>query len=82
MKLTSTFKILCFSTAALAAVADVPDLQPRQAGAACAPLELFHLAGTTELGLGIVGNAFKTALPQAVPGATVTAIQYSTAPEL
>ncbi|KAL7005377.1 hypothetical protein EMMF5_005075 [Cystobasidiomycetes sp. EMM_F5] len=60
--------------------ADV-DIIKRQAGGACAPLELFHAAGTGESGLGIVGNAWARALPAAVSGATVTAINYNTAAE-
>lgn len=48
----------------------------------CAPLIHFHLAGTGERDLGIVGNALDKALPQQVTGAEVRAINYNTAAEL
>jgi len=47
----------------------------------CAALELFHAAGTTEDPLGSIGRAYQTALPRAVPGATVTPVAYSTIAE-
>lgn len=47
----------------------------------CAPLMHFHAAGTSENGLGIVGNALQRDLPQAVPGAVVRAINYDTRAE-
>lgn len=47
----------------------------------CAPLIHFHAAGTSENGLGIVGNALARDLPKAVPGAVVRAINYDTRAE-
>lgn len=54
---------------------------PRQ-NTACAPLELFTLAGTSERGLGLVGGAFERSLPGLVAGAIITPIDYDTSAEL
>lgn len=54
-------------------------LEERQSS--CAPLIHFHAAGTSENGLGIVGNALQRDLPKAVPGAVVRAINYDTRAE-
>ena len=45
--------------------APVVELESRQS---CSTLQLVHLAGTTEVGLGIVGTPLSTALASAVPG--------------
>ena len=64
-----------------AVIAGPVSIIPRQ-NAACAPFELFTLAGTGERGLGLVGGAFERALPGLVAGATVTPIDYDTSAEL
>lgn len=56
------------------------NLEERQS-TSCAPLIHFHAAGTSENGLGIVGNALARDLPKAVPGAVVRAINYDTSAE-
>lgn len=71
-------------TAALAALASLAsaspiDLETRQSG--CATLFHINAAGTSEQGLGIVGNAMQDSLPPQVAGATVQALNYNTAPE-
>lgn len=71
-------------TAALAALASLAsaspiDLETRQSG--CSTLFHINAAGTSEQGLGIVGNAMQDSLPPQVAGATVQALNYNTAPE-
>lgn len=45
--------------------APVAELEARQS---CSALQLVHVAGTTEIGLGIVGTPLAAALAAAVPG--------------
>lgn len=73
-KLSLTLALL---TTAL--TAHTAPLESRQSS--CAPLIHLHAAGTGETGLGIVGNAFASKLPWAIPGASVRAITYSTSAE-
>ncbi|KAG8696987.1 hypothetical protein FRC09_008157 [Ceratobasidium sp. 395] len=54
------------------------DLKPRQS---CSSLQFVHLAGTTEIGLGIVGTPLAAALASAVPGTTTKSITYDTSAE-
>ncbi|KAG9077227.1 hypothetical protein FRC06_009021 [Ceratobasidium sp. 370] len=54
-------------------------LEPRQSS--CSALQLVHVAGTTEIGLGIVGTPLSTALASAVPGTTTKSITYDTSAE-
>ena len=75
-KITLTFTLL--ATALSSALAG--SIAVRQSSS-CAPLIHLHAAGTGETGLGIVGNAFRTALPRTVSGASVQAINYNTAAE-
>ncbi|KAG8816274.1 hypothetical protein FRC18_001089 [Serendipita sp. 400] len=56
----------------------VVDLEARQG---CSPLKLVHVAGTTEIGLGIVGTPLSVALASAVPGTTTHSITYDTTAE-
>ncbi|KAG9119995.1 hypothetical protein FRC07_004701 [Ceratobasidium sp. 392] len=54
------------------------NLEARQS---CSGLQLVHVAGTTETGLGIVGTPLATALASAVPGTTTKSIAYDTSAE-
>lgn len=45
--------------------APAAELETRQS---CSSLQLVHIAGTTEIGLGIVGTPLAVALASAVPG--------------
>ncbi|KAG9106108.1 hypothetical protein FRC07_008959 [Ceratobasidium sp. 392] len=54
------------------------DLESRQS---CSALQLVHIAGTTETGLGIVGTPLAAALASAVPGTTTKSITYDTSAE-
>ncbi|KAG9084979.1 hypothetical protein FS749_004776 [Ceratobasidium sp. UAMH 11750] len=55
------------------------DLGARQSS--CSALQLVHIAGTTERGLGIVGTPLSAALASAVPGTTTKYITYDTSAE-
>ncbi|KAK9896376.1 carbohydrate esterase family 5 protein [Cystobasidium minutum MCA 4210] len=74
--LLAAFSLLQLQVLALPA----SNLEERQS-TSCAPLIHFHAAGTSENGLGIVGNALARDLPKAVPGAVVRAINYDTSAE-
>ncbi|QRV84366.1 cutinase [Ceratobasidium sp. AG-Ba] len=54
------------------------ELEVRQS---CSSLQLVHVAGTTEIGLGIVGTPLAAALASAVPGTTTNSITYDTSAE-
>ncbi|KIM27634.1 carbohydrate esterase family 5 protein [Serendipita vermifera MAFF 305830] len=58
--------------------APVAELDARQA---CSAFKLVHVAGTTEIGLGVVGTPLSVALASAVPGATTKSITYDTTAE-
>ncbi|KAG8819779.1 hypothetical protein FRC17_010337 [Serendipita sp. 399] len=63
---------------ALGAPVAEPELEARQS---CSALRLVHVAGTTEIGLGIVGTPLSIALAAAVPGTTTQSITYDTTAE-
>ncbi|CAG7848946.1 SubName: Full=Uncharacterized protein {ECO:0000313/EMBL:CCA71965.1} [Serendipita indica DSM 11827] len=67
---------LMFVSAVLGAPA--AELETRQS---CSSLQLVHIAGTTEIGLGIVGTPLAVALASAVPGTTTKSITYDTIAE-
>ncbi|KAG8708588.1 hypothetical protein FRC09_001152 [Ceratobasidium sp. 395] len=54
------------------------NLEVRQS---CSALQLVHIAGTTETGLGIVGTPLAAAVASAVPGTTTKSITYDTSAE-
>jgi hypothetical protein len=59
----------------------VPGAVEERQTTSCAPLIHFHAAGTSEKGLGSVGNALARDLPKVVPGAVVRSINYDTRAE-
>ncbi|KAF8599891.1 alpha/beta-hydrolase [Ceratobasidium sp. AG-I] len=67
-----------FALAATVLGAPVAELEARQS---CSSLKLVHVAGTTEIGLGIVGTPLAAALASAVPGTTTQSIIYDTSAE-
>ncbi|KIM22364.1 carbohydrate esterase family 5 protein, partial [Serendipita vermifera MAFF 305830] len=58
--------------------APAAELNVRQS---CSSLQLVHIAGTTEVGLGSVGTPLSSALASAVPGTTTYSITYDTSAE-
>jgi len=76
------FEFQTFTLALLASQAQaLPAVFEERQSTSCPPLIHFHAAGTSENGLGIVGNALARDLPQAVPGSVVRAINYDTRAE-
>ncbi|KAG8751675.1 hypothetical protein FRC12_012315 [Ceratobasidium sp. 428] len=49
--------------------------------ASCSPVQLVHLAGTNQEGLGTVGIPLAVAISSAIPGTTTYTIPYDTKPE-
>ncbi|KAG8823486.1 hypothetical protein FRC18_010723 [Serendipita sp. 400] len=70
--------VVSFALVASALGAPTADLSARQS---CSALQLVHIAGTTEIGLGTVGTPLSTALASAVPGTTTYSITYDTSAE-
>ncbi|CCA76187.1 hypothetical protein PIIN_10180 [Serendipita indica DSM 11827] len=68
--------ILFLALSALGAPAS--DLTARQS---CSSLQLVHISGTTEVGLGTVGTPLAAALASAVPGTTTHSVTYDTSAE-
>ncbi|KIM22437.1 carbohydrate esterase family 5 protein, partial [Serendipita vermifera MAFF 305830] len=56
----------------------IAEVQKRQS---CSALQLVHISGTTEVGLGTVGTPLSTALASAIPGTTTHSITYDTSAE-
>ncbi|KAF8599892.1 alpha/beta-hydrolase [Ceratobasidium sp. AG-I] len=67
-----------FALAATVLAAPVVELENRQS---CSSLKLVHIAGTTEVGLGVVGTPLAAELASAVPGTTTYSITYDTSAE-
>ncbi|KAG9127011.1 hypothetical protein FRC07_001036 [Ceratobasidium sp. 392] len=71
--------LLTFVFIAGSAIAAPVELAPRQSP--CSDLHLIFLAGTTELGFGIVGSPLRDNLALAIPGTTAYAVPYNTIAE-
>ncbi|KAG8774156.1 hypothetical protein FS842_001159 [Serendipita sp. 407] len=70
--------IVPFALVVSALGAPTAELGARQS---CSALQLVHIAGTTEIGLGTVGTPLSSALASAVPGTTTYSITYDTSAE-
>ncbi|KAJ1306262.1 hypothetical protein OPQ81_010966 [Rhizoctonia solani] len=69
------FAPLLFAAVAMGAPVE---LETRQS---CSSVQLVHAAGTTEVGLGIVGTPLASAIASVFPGATSYSVPYSTVAE-
>ncbi|KAG9051733.1 hypothetical protein FS842_011111 [Serendipita sp. 407] len=65
----------------VASVLGAPAAVELEARQSCSSLKLVHVAGTTEIGLGIVGTPLSVALASAIPGTTTQSITYDTSAE-
>ncbi|CUA76916.1 hypothetical protein RSOLAG22IIIB_02396 [Rhizoctonia solani] len=77
MLFKSLFTSLFLSTAVICAPLELETRQP----SSCSAVQLVHAAGTTEMGLGLVGTPLAKALASAIPGTTSYAVPYSTIAE-